>query len=101
MYIRPPLTFPVLCFAPGANDQQTLQDNVAAFSRIRLRPRVLIPMDRVSTATTVLGTPVSSPLLVAPTAMQRMAHPDGEEATARGTCRWPMSTGTEANTGIG
>jgi len=45
---------------------------------------VLISMPSVSLATTVLGQPVASPLLVAPTAMQRMAHPDGEEATARG-----------------
>jgi len=77
---RPPLRAP----RSGANDQQTLRDNVDAFSRIRLRPRVLISMPSVSLATTVLGHPVASPLLVAPTAMQRMAHPDGEEATARG-----------------
>ena len=60
---------------------------MSAFDRIRLRPRVLVPMPTVSTATTVLGLPVVSPILVAPTAMQRMAHPDGEEATARGTAR--------------
>jgi hypothetical protein len=69
----------------GANDQQTLRDNVDAFARVRLRPRVLVPLERVSLATTVLGQPVHSPLCVAPTAMQRMAHPDGEAATARGT----------------
>ena len=46
--------------------------------RLRLRPRVLVDVSEVTTATTVLGTPVSMPLLVAPTAFQRLAHPDGE-----------------------
>jgi isopentenyl diphosphate isomerase/L-lactate dehydrogenase-like FMN-dependent dehydrogenase len=44
---------------------------------------VLVDVSGVSTATTVLGTPVSMPLLVAPTAIQRLAHPDGEPGMAR------------------
>jgi isopentenyl diphosphate isomerase/L-lactate dehydrogenase-like FMN-dependent dehydrogenase len=56
---------------------------VEAYGRYRLRPRVLVDVAEVTTATTVLGTDVSMPLLVAPTALQRMAHPDGELATAR------------------
>ena len=70
-------------FAGGAGDERTLRDNVDAYARYRLRPRVLVDVTEVSTATTVLGTEVSMPLLVAPTALQRMAHPDGEVATAR------------------
>jgi 4-hydroxymandelate oxidase len=70
-------------FAGGAGDEHTLRDNVDAFSRWQLRPRVLIDVSEVSTAATVLGTEVSMPLLVAPTAFQRLAHPDGELATAR------------------
>jgi isopentenyl diphosphate isomerase/L-lactate dehydrogenase-like FMN-dependent dehydrogenase len=70
-------------YAGGAGDEITLRDNVAAFERRKLRPRVLVDVGRVSTATTVLGTEVSLPVLIAPLAMQRMAHPDGEEATAR------------------
>jgi isopentenyl diphosphate isomerase/L-lactate dehydrogenase-like FMN-dependent dehydrogenase len=70
-------------FTGGADDEVTLRDNVAAFRRLRLRPRMLVDVSTRSTATTVLGTPVSMPLLVAPTAFQRMAHPDGEPATAR------------------
>jgi isopentenyl diphosphate isomerase/L-lactate dehydrogenase-like FMN-dependent dehydrogenase len=70
-------------FSGGADDEVTLRDNVAAFRRLRLRPRMLVDVSTRSTATTVLGTPVSMPLLVAPTAFQRMAHPDGEPATAR------------------
>src|SRR3954452_13985672 len=70
-------------FTGGADDEVTLRDNVAAFRRWRLRPRMLVDISAATTETTVLGTPISMPLLVAPTAFQRMAHPDGEPATAR------------------
>ncbi len=70
-------------FAGGADDELTLRDNVAAFSRWQLRPRVLVDVSEVTTATTVLGREVSMPVLVAPTAFQRLAHADGEAATAR------------------
>src|SRR5215475_3467971 len=70
-------------FAGGAGDEITLRENVAAFERRKLRPRVLVDVGSVSTKTTVLGTEVALPVLIAPLAMQRMAHPDGEEATAR------------------
>jgi 4-hydroxymandelate oxidase len=71
-------------FAGGANDEWTLRENLAAFTRWVLRPRMLVDLSETTTATTVLGTEVSFPVLVAPTAFQRMAHPDGETATARG-----------------
>ena len=61
----------------------TLRANVAAFGRWLLRPRMLVDVAEVSTATTVLGEPVSMPLLVAPFAMQRLLDPEGEVATAR------------------
>ena len=70
-------------YAGGSGDEITLRDNVAAYGRWILRPRVLVDVGGASTATTVLGQAVSMPLLVAPTAFQRMAHPDGEAATAR------------------
>lgn len=70
-------------YAGGAGDERTLRENAEAWSRRRLRPRVLVDVGEVSTATTVLGAPVASPVLVAPFALQRMAHPDGEPATAR------------------
>ena len=54
--------------AGGAGDERTLQANAAAFEGWQLRPRVLVDVDEVSTATTVLGTDVEFPLLVAPTA---------------------------------
>ena len=70
-------------FAGGACDERTLRENVAAFERLKLRPRMLIDVSKVSAATTVLGSEVSMPLLVAPTAIQKICHPDGEAATAR------------------
>jgi isopentenyl diphosphate isomerase/L-lactate dehydrogenase-like FMN-dependent dehydrogenase len=67
----------------GAGDEHTLRANTAAYGRWELRPRVLVDVGSVSTATTVLGTEVALPLLVAPTAFQRLCHPDGEVALAR------------------
>ena len=70
-------------YAGGAGDEHTLRENVAAFGRWELRPRVLVDVSEVTTAATVLGTELSMPLLVAPTAFQRLADPEGELATAR------------------
>jgi isopentenyl diphosphate isomerase/L-lactate dehydrogenase-like FMN-dependent dehydrogenase len=70
--------------AGGAGDERTLRWNREAFSRCRLRFRVLVDVSDVSTATTVLGTPVSMPALVAPMAYQQIAHEEHELATARG-----------------
>lgn len=71
-------------YAGGADDELTLRANVAAWSRISLRPRVLRDVSLVDAGTTVLGARVASPVLVAPMAVQRMAHDEGELATARG-----------------
>jgi isopentenyl diphosphate isomerase/L-lactate dehydrogenase-like FMN-dependent dehydrogenase len=70
-------------YAGGAGDEWTLRENVAAFNRWVLRPRMLVDVSSVGTATTVLGQDVSFPVLVAPTALQSMAHPDGEAGAAR------------------
>jgi isopentenyl diphosphate isomerase/L-lactate dehydrogenase-like FMN-dependent dehydrogenase len=70
-------------FAGGAGDEITLRDNVAAYGRWQLRPRVLVDVSACTTRTTVLGHDISMPLIVAPVAFQRMAHPDGEAGTAR------------------
>jgi 4-hydroxymandelate oxidase len=70
--------------AGGADAERTLADNLAAWSRLRLRPRVLRDVTEVATATTLLGSPVAIPLVVAPMAYHRMAHPGGEAASAAG-----------------
>lgn len=70
-------------YAGGAGDEWTLAENAAAYRRWVLRPRVLVDVGSVTTAATLLGTELSMPILVAPTAFHRLAHPDGELATAR------------------
>jgi 4-hydroxymandelate oxidase len=72
-------------YAGGAGDEDTLAANASAWSAVRLRPRVLRDVSHVDTSTTVLGSRVAAPVLVAPTAFHRLAHPSGELATAQGT----------------
>ncbi|KAF9381231.1 Hydroxyacid oxidase 1 [Podila verticillata] len=74
-------------YRSGANDMQTLKDNQDAYSRIRLRPRILRDVSKVDTQTTLLGHTVSSPICIAPTAMQRLANDAGEKATARAAAK--------------
>jgi 4-hydroxymandelate oxidase len=70
-------------FAGGAGDEETLRENREAWRHWRLIPRVLTDSSAVSTEIELLGGPVSTPILVAPTAFQRLLHPDGELATAK------------------
>ncbi|CAI5961764.1 unnamed protein product [Closterium sp. NIES-64] len=63
-------------YASGAEDQWTLAENRNAFERIRFRPRILIDVSSVDTTTSVLGHRISMPIMLAPTAFQRMAHPE-------------------------
>ncbi len=67
----------------GAGDELTLRDNLEAFRRHVLRPRMLVDVGSPSTTTTALGTEIAMPLVVAPTSFQRVAHPEGEPALAR------------------
>ena len=69
--------------AGGAEDEVTLRDNRAAFDRWRLLPRVLRGLTQANLATTVLGQPIALPVVVAPSGFHRLAHQDGELATAR------------------
>ena len=70
-------------YAGGAGDERTLAANRAAFDSIPLRPRVLVDVSRIDTRTTVLGQPIDLPVMLSPTAFNRLAHPDGEMAAAR------------------
>jgi 4-hydroxymandelate oxidase len=70
-------------YASGAHDEVTLRANRAAFERLAIAYRVLVDVSRRDLATTVLGMPVSMPMLVAPTAFHCLATPEGEVATAR------------------
>lgn len=70
-------------FVAGSDDEVTRDDNLAAWRRIRFLPHVLRDVSSVSTAVSLLGADLRSPILVAPMAAQRMAHDEGERAMAR------------------
>ncbi|KAL5977466.1 Lactoylglutathione lyase [Asimina triloba] len=76
-------------YASGAEDQWTLQENRQAFSRILFRPRILLDVRRIDMTANILGYKIPMPIMIAPTAMLKMAHPEelnfatGECGTAR------------------
>jgi 4-hydroxymandelate oxidase len=70
-------------FAGGAGDELTLRENVAAWLRWRLRPRMLAGHSEWGTRVQLLGREASMPVLVAPVAYQRLVDPEGEVAMAR------------------
>ncbi len=74
---------PLAYFTGGAGDEVTLRDNRAAFARQAIVPRVMRDVSGIDTSLEVFGRRWPSPVWIAPTALQRMAHPDGELATAR------------------
>ena len=89
-------------YASGAHDEITLGRNRAAFDELVMRYRVLVDVSGRDPKTEVLGTPLSMPVMIAPTAFQRMAHPEGELATARAaaTAGIAMINSTLSNTPI-
>jgi 4-hydroxymandelate oxidase len=68
--------------AAGAADELTVAENRRAFERLTIRPRVLVDVSRIDTATTVLGAPVAAPILIAPSGRHGALLPDAECATA-------------------
>lgn len=67
----------------GAGDEITLRDNQAAWSRIAIRPRMLVGVGERDLGVELLGTRRPHPLIIAPTAFQKLAHPEGEIEMAR------------------
>lgn len=70
--------------AGGAEDERTVAANRAAFSARALRNRVLVDVHHRDTRTRLLGLDLPHPIILAPTALHRVAHPGGEPETARG-----------------
>ncbi|CAN4089148.1 unnamed protein product [Withania somnifera] len=67
-------------FAGGAEDQYTLKENIEAFRRIK----VVVHVRRIDMSTIILGHKTCAPITMAPSVMHKLAHPQGEVATARG-----------------
>ncbi len=70
-------------YAGAAGRERTHERNRLAWEAIPIWHRVMVDVARRSTATTLLNAPLSAPILAAPTALHKMAHPDGELATVR------------------
>ncbi|MEO8285794.1 MAG: alpha-hydroxy acid oxidase [Chloroflexota bacterium] len=69
--------------AGAADDEVSMRNNRADFERIALRPRYMVDVSKLETATTVLGESISMPVMLAPAAGHKLCCADGEVATAR------------------
>ncbi len=78
----PPATYDY--FAGGAEDETTVRSNRRGFEELAIRYRVLVDVSRRDSSLDLLGARIPAPIVVAPMAFQRLAHPDGECAMARG-----------------
>jgi 4-hydroxymandelate oxidase len=85
--------------ADGAGDEVTATDNMTAFSRYRLRPRILVDVSDVDPSVELLGRRVTLPVGLAPTGWQGFVHADGELASARAAarCGAPLCLSTASN----
>ncbi|CAK9324770.1 unnamed protein product [Citrullus colocynthis] len=70
-------------YAGGAEDQHTLRQNMQAFYRITIQPRILVDVSKIDMSTMILGYRISAPIMVAPTGAHKLAYHEGELATAR------------------
>ena len=89
-------------FDRGSEDEASLAGNRAAFARLKLRNRMLVDVSRRTTATTLLGGPLSMPLVVAPTGVAGLTWLDGEVELARAAaaCGVPFTLATPSITSI-
>lgn len=71
-------------YGDRSDDEVTLAAAQATFARIRLRSHLLVDATPCDTSTSVLGTSVQMPILIAPTSLHCLAQPEGEWATAQG-----------------
>ncbi|PVU98617.1 hypothetical protein BB559_001453 [Furculomyces boomerangus] len=74
-------------YSSGAQDEITHYDNKKAFDRYQIRPRFLRDVSKVDMSTEIFGEKFSSPIFVAASGMQKMAHPIGEVGSARSACK--------------
>lgn len=89
-------------YASGAMDEITLRENRQSYERIFLSPRMLVDVSQRDLSTKVLGQKVDMPILIAPTAFQKLAHADGELGTikAANRCGTIMCLSTLATSSI-
>lgn len=95
----PPASFTYI--QSGAGEEMTLRWNEQKFNEIRLQPRVLQELGDLDTSISLLGRRLAMPLLFSPTGLNRIAHPEGELAVARGAgatgTTYILSTGSNTS----
>ena len=98
--VMTPRAFDYVAGAAGSGD--TARENLEAFRRWRIVPRMLTDVSTPSFARTVLGTELTAPFLLAPIGVLGIAHPDGEAAVARAAAAAgvPMILSTAASTSM-
>jgi lactate 2-monooxygenase len=98
--VMTPRAFDYVAGAAGSED--TARENLAAFRRWRIVPRMLTDVSTPSYSTTVLGADLAVPVMLAPVGVLGIAHPDGESAVARAAAAAgvPMILSTAATTSI-
>ncbi|KAL3458230.1 FMN-dependent dehydrogenase [Aspergillus heterothallicus] len=90
-------------FNDGSEAGTALAENISAFDRYKIRPRILRDVSRLKIQQDgIFGSTAAFPLVIAPSGMQCMAHPDGEKATARAAARAavPMAVSTYSTTSL-
>jgi len=89
-------------YSSGARDEITLKRNRSIFNEYEILPKFLRDVSHVDTSISVLDLKIDSPILLAPVAMQQMAHPDGEVGTALAAKKFNtiMTHSTISNFGI-
>ncbi|MFZ2290396.1 MAG: alpha-hydroxy acid oxidase [Halopseudomonas yangmingensis] len=85
---RSRLPFPIYQYLErGADDEYSLRNNTSAFEHYQLQPRALADVSQLDTRTRVFGCDIDWPLIMAPTGMTKLFHPDGELAAVRAAAR--------------
>ena len=67
----------------GAGDEQAIAANRHSLNDVVFQPKYLVDVSKPDTSLTIFGTPVSHPLVLSPSGLATLAHPDGEIAVAR------------------
>jgi isopentenyl diphosphate isomerase/L-lactate dehydrogenase-like FMN-dependent dehydrogenase len=74
-------------YAGGSEDEISLRANERMFDKLFFLPRVMVDVSTIDLKVSILGETIASPILIAPTAMHKLADPEGEKATARACVR--------------
>ncbi|KAH8830211.1 glyoxylate dehydrogenase [Flagelloscypha sp. PMI_526] len=84
-------------FKGAADDEYSANWNEASFNHVRFRPRVLVNIQDVDPSVTIMGSKVSFPFLIAPAAMAKQAHPEGELNFVRACAKYGIGQGVCTN----